>query len=40
MNTPLKIAHRGYVNTNKENTIGSFLDAIVNGFDMIELDIQ
>jgi glycerophosphoryl diester phosphodiesterase len=40
MNTPLKIAHRGYVNTHPENTIGSFLDAIVNGFDMIELDIQ
>jgi len=40
MNTPLKIAHRGYVNTHKENTIGAFQDAIVNGFDMIEMDIQ
>jgi len=37
---PLKIAHRGYAKIHKENTIGAFRDAIMKGFDMIEMDVQ
>lgn len=37
---PLKIAHRGYCNNSKSNTLGSIKDAINNSFDMIEIDIQ
>ena len=36
----LKIAHRGYSYKYEDNTLASFLGAIKEGFDMIELDIQ
>ena len=35
-----KIAHRGYSDLHKDNTMPSFLAAIDNSFDIIELDIQ
>ena len=35
-----KIAHRGYCEKYKENTLKSIEDAINNNFDMIEIDIQ
>ena len=34
------IAHRGYSDLYKENTIQAFYAAIENNFDIIELDIQ
>ena len=36
----LEIAHRGYSEFYKDNTIESFEQAIIHKFDMIELDIQ
>ena len=36
----LEIAHRGYSEFYKDNTIEAFLKAILHNFDMIELDIQ
>ena len=36
----LKIAHRGYSDIFKDNSIDAFQGALDNGFDMIELDIQ
>ena len=36
----LKIAHRGFSQKFKDNSIESFLGAIKENFDMIELDIQ
>lgn len=36
----LKIAHRGYTKDHEDNSMNAFRDAILNGFDMIELDIQ
>lgn len=36
----MKIAHRGFVDSCKENTVTSFLNAKKKGFDMIEMDIQ
>ena len=36
----LKIAHRGYSEKYKDNTLESFHKAIENNFDMIEMDIQ
>ena len=35
-----KIAHRGYSDLHKDNTMQSFHAAIDNNFDIIELDIQ
>ena len=35
-----KIAHRGYSDLHKDNTMESFYAAIDNSFNMIELDIQ
>jgi glycerophosphoryl diester phosphodiesterase len=40
MNSPIKIAHRGYCKNHKSNTLGAFHDAVAHGFDMIEMDIQ
>jgi glycerophosphoryl diester phosphodiesterase len=40
MKKPLKIAHRGYSEFYKDNSIKAFEEAILNKFDMIELDIQ
>ena len=40
MNSPIKIAHRGYCINHKSNTMGAFHDAVAHGFDMIEMDIQ
>ena len=37
---PIQIAHRGDSNLYKDNTKESFLSAVKNNFDMIELDIQ
>ena len=39
-NSILEIAHRGYSQNYKDNTILSFKEAINNDFDIIELDIQ
>ena len=39
-NSILEIAHRGYSQNYKDNTILSFKEAINNNFDIIELDIQ
>ena len=36
----LEIAHRGYSEFYKDNTIEAFIKAILHKFDMIELDIQ
>ena len=36
----LEIAHRGYSEFYKDNTIEAFIKAILHNFDMIELDIQ
>lgn len=36
----LKIAHRGYSSKYRDNSIDAFIGAIIEGFDMIELDIQ
>ena len=36
----LKIAHRGYSDKYKDNTLEAFEHAVRNNFDMIELDIQ
>ena len=36
----LKIAHRGYSDKYKDNTLEAFEHAVRNHFDMIELDIQ
>ena len=36
----LKIAHRGYTKDHPDNSMNAFHNAIKNGFDMIELDIQ
>lgn len=36
----LKIAHRGYSSKYRDNSIDAFIGAILEGFNMIELDIQ
>jgi len=36
----LKIAHRGYSEIYKDNTLEAFTEAIIHNFDMLELDIQ
>lgn len=36
----LKIAHRGYSSKHRDNSIDAFIGAILEGFNMIELDIQ
>lgn len=36
----IEIAHRGHSEHHKDNTVNSFISAINNHFDMIELDIQ
>ena len=35
-----KIAHRGYSEYYKDNTLEAFEQAVKHGFDMIEMDIQ
>ena len=35
-----KIAHRGFVNQCRENSIESIKNAIEHGFDMVEIDVQ
>lgn len=39
-NNVMEIAHRGHSEHHKDNTLTSFVSAINNKFDMIELDIQ
>jgi glycerophosphoryl diester phosphodiesterase len=39
-NNIIEIAHRGNSDLHKDNTIDSFISALDNDFDMIELDIQ
>lgn len=36
----IKIAHRGYTNNQKDNSYAAIKEAIVNDFDMIEVDVQ
>lgn len=40
LNNIIEIAHRGNSELHKDNTINSFISALDNNFDMIELDIQ
>jgi|SaaInlStandDraft_2_1057019.scaffolds.fasta_scaffold20525_4 glycerophosphoryl diester phosphodiesterase len=40
LNNIIEIAHRGNSELHKDNTIDSFISALDNDFDMIELDIQ
>ena len=40
LNNIIEIAHRGNSDLHKDNTIDSFISALDNDFDMIELDIQ
>ena len=40
LNNIIEIAHRGNSELHKDNTIKSFISALDNDFDMIELDIQ